>query len=89
MEANQRTLAASLLSSARQSRREERDRTLSDTVYEQILAKIVSGEIPVGGKLPTEIELSESFGVSRPILRQALKQLKIDGVIVSTQGSGS
>jgi DNA-binding FadR family transcriptional regulator len=29
------------------------DRTLADSVYERVLAKIVNGEIPVGGKLPT------------------------------------
>jgi DNA-binding FadR family transcriptional regulator len=50
---------------------------------------IVSGEIPVGAKLPTEHSLSEQLEVSRPVLRQALKQLREDGVVVSRQGSGS
>lgn len=66
-----------------------RDRSLSDRVYEDILAMIVSGEAPVGSKLATEHSLSEQFEVSRPVLRQALKQLREDGVIVSRQGSGS
>lgn len=66
-----------------------RDRTLSDRVYESVLSMIVSGEIPVGAKLPTEHVLSEQLEVSRPVLRQALKQLREDGVIVSRQGSGS
>lgn len=66
-----------------------RDRTLSDQVYEKILAMIMSGEKPVGAKLPTEHALSEQLQVSRPVLRQALKQLREDGVIVSRQGSGS
>jgi DNA-binding FadR family transcriptional regulator len=66
-----------------------RDRTLSDKVYEGVLAMIVNGEIAIGDKLPTEHVLSEQFAVSRPILRQALKQLREDGVIVSRQGSGS
>ncbi len=66
-----------------------RDRTLSDRVYEKILAMISSGEAPVGSKLPTEHVLSERLEVSRPVLRQALKQLREDGVIVSKQGSGS
>ncbi len=65
------------------------DRTLADSVYERVLAKIVNGEIPVGGKLPTEHELCDEFGVSRPVLRQALRQLREDQVIVSRQGSGS
>jgi DNA-binding FadR family transcriptional regulator len=66
-----------------------RDRTLSDRAYENILAKIMDGDIPVGGKLPTEHVLCNEFGISRPVLRQALKQLREDDVIVSRQGSGS
>ena len=66
-----------------------RDRTLSDRVYEDILKMILSGEITVGAKLPTEHALCEQMDVSRPVLRQALKQLREDGVIVSRQGSGS
>ncbi len=66
-----------------------RDRTLSDRVYESVLGMIASGEIAVGAKLPTEHALSELLEVSRPVLRQALKQLREDGVIVSRQGSGS
>ncbi len=66
-----------------------RDRTLSDRVYERVLSMIMDGEIEVGSKLPTEQKLSEQFEVSRPVLRQALKQLREDDVIVSRQGSGS
>ena len=65
------------------------DRRLADTIYERILGRIASGEFAVGAKLPTEHELSGVFGVSRPVLRQALKQLRTDGAIVSRQGSGS
>lgn len=66
-----------------------KERTLSDQVYEKILAMISSGETPVGAKLPTEHVLSDMLEVSRPVLRQALKQLREDGVVVSRQGSGS
>ncbi len=66
-----------------------REGTLSDMVYETILKKIVDGEFPSGSKLPTEHELCEQLSVSRPVLRQALKQLREDGVIKSRQGSGS
>ncbi|MHA7776246.1 FadR/GntR family transcriptional regulator [Roseibium sp. M-1] len=62
---------------------------MSDRAYENILAKIMDGDIPVGGKLPTEQVLCSEFGISRPVLRQALKQLREDDVIVSRQGSGS
>lgn len=65
------------------------DRTMSDHVYEKILAKIVAGEIAVGAKLPSELALSHELSVSRPIVRQALKQLREDDVVVSRRGSGS
>ncbi|NDR54833.1 FadR/GntR family transcriptional regulator [Aliiruegeria sabulilitoris] len=63
--------------------------TLSDQVYERILAGIANDTYPVGSKLPTEHALCDEFGVSRPVLRQALKQLREDDVIQSRQGSGS
>ena len=66
-----------------------KDNTLADRVYEQLLEMIVQGKFRVGEKLPTEHSLSEQMQVSRPILRQALKQLRSDDVIVSRQGSGS
>ncbi|MEP5762285.1 MAG: FadR/GntR family transcriptional regulator [Litoreibacter sp.] len=62
---------------------------MSDRVYERVLAMIAEGEVQVGMKLPTEEVLSKQFEVSRPVLRQALKQLREDGVVVSRQGSGS
>ena len=66
-----------------------KERTLADHAYEKILAMISSGETAVGDKLPTEHAMSEMLEVSRPVLRQALKQLREDGVVVSRQGSGS
>lgn len=74
---------------AKLAARRGKDRTLSDRCYERILSMIVSGEIAVGSKLPTEHALSDQLEVSRPVLRQALKQLREDSVIVSKQGSGS
>jgi DNA-binding FadR family transcriptional regulator len=69
--------------------RAPRDWTLADQVYEQVLTRIVEGHYPEGARLPSETVLSEGLGVSRPVLRQALKQLRHDGIIVSRQGSGS
>lgn len=42
-----------------------------------------------GGRLPTELALSERFGVSRPILRQALAIMKEEGLIEARRGSGT
>lgn len=62
---------------------------LSDKVYEYILSQIISGAYPVDSRLPTETDLADKLGVSRPIVREALLRLRDDGVIASRQGSGS
>ncbi|WP_162913932.1 FadR/GntR family transcriptional regulator [Taklimakanibacter lacteus] len=42
-----------------------------------------------GVRLPSEAELAERIGISRPVLRQALAVLKDEGVIESRRGSGT
>ncbi|CAM4404629.1 GntR family transcriptional regulator [Paenibacillus tarimensis] len=60
--------------------------------YIQIKDKLdrmmVSGELPVGRKLPSEPELAASFGVSRETLRAALKQLEQEGKLRCRNGVG-
>ena len=68
--------------SARQGR-------LSDQIYDELIARVARGDLPVGGRLEPEARLAEQFGVSRPILREALLRLREDGVIVSRQGAGN
>ena len=62
---------------------------LGDQLYELILARIVKGEFVEGERLPSEVRLCEEFGVSRPVVREALSRLQADGLVVSRQGSGS
>ncbi|KAF1050183.1 FadR/GntR family transcriptional regulator [Xylophilus sp.] len=62
---------------------------LSDQIYGQIFDQIVAGHLRVGAQLPSEKELCEQAGVSRPVVRQALLRLKADGLITSHQGAGS
>jgi len=66
-----------------------RQSKLADQLYEQILDRIVNGGLAVGGKLPSESQLGELFGVSRPVVREALSRLQADGVVISRHGSGS
>lgn len=58
-------------------------------VAEQIMEKIVSGEWPVGSKLPGELELTSYFDVSRVSVRQAISQLSGQGILSVVQGSGT
>ena len=62
---------------------------LSDQLYGQIFEQITSGRLKVGEQLPSENEISERFGVSRPVVREALQRLRADGLITSHQGLGT
>ncbi|MDE2363575.1 MAG: FadR family transcriptional regulator [Hyphomicrobiales bacterium] len=62
---------------------------LAQQVYEALLQSIITGAIAEDARLPSEHELCASFGVSRPVLREALKRLRDEGVIASRQGSRS
>jgi DNA-binding GntR family transcriptional regulator len=52
-------------------------------------SEIQAGVHPVGGLLPTEAELRARFSVSRHTVREALRQLRDEGLIASRQGAGS
>mgnify|MGYP003109988262 CR=1 FL=1 len=67
----------------------ERPSTFADQVYGRILSSIATGTFPMGSKLPSEKLLGERFGVSRPVVRDALSRLQRDGLIESRKGSGS
>ncbi|WP_068088783.1 FadR/GntR family transcriptional regulator [Polycladidibacter stylochi] len=62
---------------------------LSHKVYQEIAGLIDAGEFPEGLKLPTEIELSQQFGVSRSVIRRVMEQLRDNGRIETIRGSGS
>ena len=61
----------------------------SAQVADQIMERIVSGEWPVGSKLPGELELATYFDVSRVSVRQAISQLSGQGILSVVQGSGT
>lgn len=55
-------------------------------VAEAIRERIRSGELPVGAPLPSESELGAQFSASRGPVRQALAQLRHEGLIETSQG---
>jgi len=61
----------------------------SKEVVEKIKNLIVMEGLNIGDRLPTERALSERFGVSRIIVREAISYLKAAGVVESRQGSGN
>ena len=69
------------------------DRLTNIRLYEQLAEKIreqiVDGHLSTGDKLPNERELAERFGVSRTVVREALKTLKQEGLIEVRPGAGT
>jgi GntR family transcriptional repressor for pyruvate dehydrogenase complex len=59
-----------------------RTERLSDKVAHELTESILAGRLVVGDKLPSERELSEQFGVSRPVVREAVRGLKARGLLV-------
>jgi GntR family transcriptional repressor for pyruvate dehydrogenase complex len=57
-------------------------------VVRQIAESIRAGQISSGERLPTERELSFAFGVSRGVVREAIKVLGALGLVEARQGSG-
>ncbi len=63
--------------------------SIADAVVEQIESMIVDGILKEGRKLPSERELAEAMGVSRPKLREALQTLETRGLVTVRHGEGS
>jgi DNA-binding FadR family transcriptional regulator len=61
-------------------------RSVPDSVYEQILADVVTGEFAPGDALPSERRLAEVLGVSRPAVREALQRVAAAGLVEVRQG---
>ena len=62
---------------------------LSEEVCNALEERIARGELLPGDQLPTEKVLSETFGVSRAVVREAVARLRADGRIETRQGSGA
>ncbi|MFH5775548.1 FadR/GntR family transcriptional regulator [Paracoccus sp. NGMCC 1.201697] len=64
-------------------------KSLSDVVFDRVLRSIKSGAFAPDERLPTEHDLAAEFEVSRPIVREALRRLREQGLIYSRRGAGS
>lgn len=63
-------------------------RRLYQQVADQLRALIEDGEFAVGDRLPSERDLAEKLGISRPTVREALIALEVEGHIRIRVGSG-
>jgi GntR family transcriptional repressor for pyruvate dehydrogenase complex len=51
--------------------------------------EIEAGDASPGSRLPTEQQLADRFGVSRNVIREAIAQLRADGMVEARQGVGA
>jgi GntR family transcriptional regulator len=58
-------------------------------IVDELRALIVEGRLDAGEQLPSENELAERFGTSRPTVRRAIALLKADGLVTTEQGRGA
>lgn len=58
-------------------------------VAHQVLQYILGQGLPIGARLPSEREFSEQFEVSRIVIREAMKVLVRNGVVVVQPGRGT
>jgi len=65
-----------------------RNEPLADKVAAQLIALIEEERLPSGTRLPPERELGERFGVSRTVIREALRSVSAKGLIEARSGSG-
>lgn len=63
--------------------------SLVDKAEARIIYFIQQNKLKVGDVLPKELDLSESFGVSRTVVREALLRLKAIGLIESKKHKGA
>jgi len=63
-------------------------RRLYEQIFKKLAASIAEGKHEVGQRLPSERELAQAFGVSRPTVREAIIALELDGLVDVRLGSG-
>lgn len=65
-----------------------RSGSLTNDLFAKLEARIRSGELPAGARLPSQKEIALSENVSRTVVREAVARLAAHGLTVSRQGAG-
>jgi len=65
-----------------------RGRNLTGQVIAALRKKIEDNHMQPGERLPTEKALTDEFGVSRTVIREAISSLRADGLVEPRQGAG-
>lgn len=70
------------------SRAASTHRSKAEHVAQQLLERIIAAKLKPGSSFATEAELLSQFNVSRPTLRESLKQLEFQGLLDRRPGPG-
>ncbi|MEU3018987.1 MULTISPECIES: FadR/GntR family transcriptional regulator [unclassified Nocardiopsis] len=62
---------------------------LADEIARTLLDRIVDGDLPSGGRMPSENELGQEFDVSRLTVREAIRTLQAQNVVEVVRGRGT
>lgn len=63
-------------------------KTLVVKVRDKLREQITSDDYRPGDRLPSEATLTEEYGVSRTVVREAIASLRADGLVESRRGAG-
>lgn len=64
------------------------NKRLYQVIGEKLKEKILSGQYPVGTKMPPERIIAEELGISRTVVREAMIMLELEGLVEVRKGSG-
>lgn len=67
----------------------KRDTSLTDRVEAQLEALVMERRLKAGDRLPAERELAQGLGVSRTVVREAVRALVAKGLLEVRNGSGT
>ncbi len=71
------------------ARTSPRRRSLAEGIVDILSARIRSGDLPPGMRLPTEPEMTAEHGVSRTVVREAISRLQAAGLVETRHGIGT
>ena len=60
-----------------------------ERIVDELRGEILTGRRAAGERLPSEHELADHYGTSRPTVRRAVARLKAEGLVVTSQGRGA
>ena len=66
----------------------DNDRPIWLQLYEQLTLRIVTGQYPMGGKMPPVRELAAEAGVNPNTMQRALAHLEEQGLVITNRTAG-